>query len=70
MKPRYNLANESRRLNAANAELQRLRAADPVEFRRFMSALREGRPFLTKALRADIRALWTHFLPDQSQVSH
>jgi len=59
----YNLATERARLRAAQAELRRLRAADPVEYRRFMSELREGRPFLTKALRAEICALWKLFRP-------
>jgi hypothetical protein len=71
MKPPYNLATESARLRAANAELRKLRDGNPVEFRRFMAALREGRPFLTKALRDDIRRLWQGFAPDQSpSVSH
>ena len=66
---RYNLEAERARLRAAKAELQRIRAVDPVEFRRFMSALRAGRPFLTKALRRDIRSFWRGFAPDQSPVS-
>ena len=61
---RYNLEAERARLRAAKAELQRIRAVDPVEFRRFMSALRSGRPFLTRALRADIRRIWRSFAPD------
>jgi hypothetical protein len=68
MKP-YNLAAERARLRAAKAQLQRIRAADPVEYRHLKSALRAGRPFLTKALRRDIRSLWRGFAPDQSPVS-
>jgi hypothetical protein len=69
MRPRYNLEADRARLRAAKAQLQRIRATDPVEYRRFMSALRAGRPFLTNPLRRDIRALWKGFAPVQSPVS-